>query len=280
MFGKISLFSVISVGLISFAVISMQTESTTANTFSEKVPQNIPVPVLTTDTWGVFDPDTGMLIGGENTETSHAIASVVKLFTAAAVMDSSQKDERFEISAADVNTEGRAGKLTVGASVTPYELLFPLLIESSNDAAAAIARHMGSVFTQSIQNLPKKLALSRTVISESTGLSEKNVSTVADLAIFYAYLGNTYPHILDITELNTYLDTRTGYGNSNPARTLRNFTGGKQGYTDVAGRTFVGTFTLSDTNEEMGIVLLQSDHLLEDINALLAYAKNIKESAI
>ena len=44
------------------------------------------------------------------------------------IIYSTKKFEPFTITASDVATEGRAGKLVYGEKVTPYELLFPLLI--------------------------------------------------------------------------------------------------------------------------------------------------------
>ncbi len=251
-----------------------------AKSESRTLPQTItrsgvPIPeTITTDAWGIFDPKTGKVIGGNNTKNVHQIASVTKLFTGAVVMMSDKKDETFEIIATDVHTEGRSGKIVAGIKTTPYDLLFPLLIESSNDAGTAIARHLGSAFEVGVAGIIQSLELSNTTIVEPTGLSSKNVSTVSDLARFYAYLKESHPHILDITELNTYIDERTGYGNSNPARTLSSFIGGKQGYTDEAGRTFVGTFTLPGSSTEIGIVLLKSQNLLSDIADILAYAES------
>jgi D-alanyl-D-alanine carboxypeptidase len=204
---------------------------------------------------------------------------VTKLFTALAVMESDKKDEEFSIIASDMHTEGRAGKLVAGTKTTLYDLLFPLLIESSNDAGVAISRYMGPMFMDSIQKTLESQSLAHTRIVEPTGLSPKNISTVRDLAVFYAYVHKNHPHVLDITELYTYIDEHTGYGNSNPARKFSSFSGGKQGYTDEAGKTFVGTFMVSNSGKEIGIVLLKSSDLLEDIEHILVYAESITNTS-
>jgi D-alanyl-D-alanine carboxypeptidase len=61
--------------------------------------------------------------------------------------------------------------------------------------------------------------------------------------------------------------------NNNPGRTFSNFTGGKQGYTPEAGKTFVGSFELPNAQGEIGIVLLRSTDLKTDIGRLLASLK-------
>lgn len=227
---------------------------------------------LTTDTWGIFDPHTGTLIAGHGVDTPLPIASISKLFTAEAVLESTKKDTSFVISDADMYTEGRAGKLMSGTETTPYQLLFPLLIESSNDAAEAIHRALGVEFDHSIEYVTSTLPLKHTSIRDASGLSPQNVSTVADLSLFYAYLKSTHPHILDITQLRMYVGEDTGYVNNNPGRKLDTFTGGKQGFTDEASRTFVGSFILPDSGREIGVVLLKSDDITQDIQILLQYS--------
>lgn len=220
--------------------------------------------------WALFDPKTGEILSGTNKEESYPIASVTKLFIAETVLRSPEKDTTFAITYADLGTEGRAGKLVYGEQVTPYTLLFPLLIESSNDAGEAVRRFLGKEFDVSIQDIENQLVLKQTHIVDGSGLSAQNTSSAHDLAILYAYIKNTHPHILDITQLGTYIGPRTGYVNNDPARSLSNFVGGKHGYTPEAGKTFVGSFILPDSKREIGIVLLGSDDLLHDIEKLLA----------
>jgi D-alanyl-D-alanine carboxypeptidase len=279
MIKKISLFSAIFVAVSIFATANMHAESkgkVLSVVASERV---APPESLTTDIWGIFDPETGILIEGNNTRTVVPVASLTKLITAVAVMQSDEKNEQFEIVASDVNTEGRAGKLVIGTKTSPYELLFPLLLESSNDAGVAIGRSLGDDFEKSRDKIIDSLSLTQTHIEEPTGLSDKNVSTVRDLSVFFSYLKNSYPHIVDITSLNTYLVGHTGYGNSNPIHTIPGFTGGKQGYTDEAGRTFVGTFLRSNTTKEIGVVVLGSDNLETDINAILSYSERLSDDS-
>ena len=275
MIGKISLFSVIFVAMAVFVTSGTFAENK-GKVVSVVASETIPLPqTLTTNAWGIFDPETGVVRAGNNFNTPYPIASITKLFTATAVMQSMVKDETFEIIASDVYTEGRSGKLVVGMETTPYELLFPLLLESSNDAGVAIGRRLGNIFTKSVEETINSLSLNGTHIGEPTGLDVENVSTVADLSLFLSYLKKTYPHILDITTLDTYVDTRTGYGNSNPLHSFSNFTGGKQGYTPEAEHTFVGTFTLPGSSKEIGIVVLQSSDLESDTKAILDYSERL-----
>ncbi len=70
---------------------------------------------------------------------SRPIASLTKLMTALVVMDNAKLDEIFTVSKKAVQTEGELGGLIVGEQLTAENLLYALLVESSNDAAVALA---------------------------------------------------------------------------------------------------------------------------------------------
>lgn len=272
---------IIIVSTCVFALFLSLETSVLSDYFSPEETERITTPTqampneLTTNTWAIFDPATGVVIAGQNTDVQFPIASITKLFTAIAVMKGDMHNTDVYITHTDVATEGRSGKLRAGEHTTPYALLFPLLIESSNDSAVAIERTFGDTFAHTLSDVLSTQSLHKTSLMDTSGLSAQNVSTVSDLALFFSYIKRTYPHILDITQLYTYVGADTGYINNNPARTLDNFTGGKHGYTEEAGHTFVGTFILPHTSKEIGIVLLASEDLLFDITELLAYSEQI-----
>jgi D-alanyl-D-alanine endopeptidase (penicillin-binding protein 7) len=169
----------------------------------------------------------------------------------------------------DIATEGEFGKLKSGETLTLSSLMFPLLIESSNDAGAAIVRTFGPLYPDAVSGAISSLGLKDTRIVDGTGLSPEDVSSPRDLAHFFVHVRKTYPRITDITQLRMYITSTRGLINNNPARSLKNFIGGKQGFIPEAGKTFVGAFTLADQKREVGIVLLGSTDLQKDITQVL-----------
>jgi serine-type D-Ala-D-Ala endopeptidase (penicillin-binding protein 7) len=230
----------------------------------------IRVPRLTTDTWAVFEPLTGAVRYGNNIDAARPIASVSKLFTAYSVSAFERLESTTTITWSDLNTEGETGKLTYGDTYTLGELLFPLLLESSNDAGASLARALGDDFSSVVALVIQSEGLKDTTIAEPTGLNSKNVSSPRDLAKFFAFVRRMHPHITDITRINMYESHGSWLVNNIPARALAAFTGGKHGFTPEAGKTFVGTFTLGDDRREIGIVLLGSSDTKADIESILA----------
>ena len=72
------------------------------------------------------------------------IASMTKVMTAIVALEHSDPDEIVTVSARAAGTEGSSAYLHAGDRLTMYSLLCCLLIPSGNDAAMAIADHIGA----------------------------------------------------------------------------------------------------------------------------------------
>ncbi len=212
--------------------------------------QDIPV---TAKAYGVFDVETGEILFSQNADEILPIASVTKLFTAAAVLD--EPDESVVVTNYDVATEGRAGKLEAGQEYMMHELLFPLLLESSNDAATALDRTLETVPFSNF--------------ADAAGLSPENRASVTELVAQVDDLYKKAPHIFDITKLKQYIGEYTGWVNNSPVRDLEGYQGGKHGYTEAAGRTLVAIFSEAKLEDhELGYIILGSEDVKADTIAL------------
>jgi D-alanyl-D-alanine carboxypeptidase len=214
------------------------------------------VPKTSAKAYEVFDVETGDILLFHNVEESLPIASVTKLFTAAKIMELVD-DEPFVITREDVETEGRSGKLEAGQEYSAHELLFPLLIESSNDAATALSRKFGEV------------SLAGHVLADASGLSADNKATVSELSAEVRALYKKIPHVFDVTTLKQYIGHHTGWVNNSPVYDMPGYKGGKHGYTHEANQTLVAIFTEESLdNRELGYVLLGSDDVRADTETL------------
>ncbi len=235
-------------------------------------------PEVSARAWGVFDAATGNVLLAQNEREVLPVASLTKLFTADIALDTLALEASTTLSWRAVATEGRAGSLRAGEHMSVRELLFPLLIESSNDAAEALAEHSGRArFIEDMNAQADALGMDDTYFADPSGLSPQNVSTVHDLAIFIAHLSNNQPYVLDITSLPTYIGSTHAWWNVNPLVNADTFRGGKHGYTDEANRTFAGIFNEnfpSGTSAEISIILLGSDDLPRDIEAIRSFMRD------
>lgn len=231
---------------------------------------------LSAAAWLIFDLETGEVIVSEDADTPRPVASVTKLSTAIAVLETADLVATTSIAYADTNTEGRAGNLVAGEVYNLYTLLFPLILESSNDAAAVFAR-IDTTFIDKLNSFAADLGLMGTAFADSSGLSPQNVATARDLAQLGHLVYSEYPHLLDISTLGSYKGATKEWTNNNPFVHEPGYLGGKHGYIPEAKLTTVSMFaeTLADgTERSLGYVLLGSDDLRADMKALRNYARN------
>lgn len=169
------------------------------------------------------------------------IASLTKLMTALVAMQFYGPEENIVVSLRAIQEEGDQGELFEGQNITAHDILYPLLLESSNDAAAALAEHKGTeTFMNRMNQKAVELGLVQTSFVNPTGLDPKdpgtefNVSSTEDLASLVVAIKNEYPEILDISALpkfGPYTNTDE-LARSNGWKTK--VLGGKTGWTDLA----------------------------------------------
>src|SRR3989344_3987026 len=101
---------------------------------------NSPDPEITAKIAFVFETTRQRILWQKNgLRESQPIASLTKLMTALIVMENAKLDDVFTVSKNAVQTTGEMGGLVVGEELTVKNLLYALLVESSNDAAVALA---------------------------------------------------------------------------------------------------------------------------------------------
>lgn len=215
----------------------------------------------------IFDIESGTEIASKNSTEVLPIASVTKLAAASAFYAHAPLEATTTITWADLNTYGEAGRLKFGQVYSYRGLLYPLLLESSNDAAASMLRVHSTLLDEMNENA-RMLSLAHTKFEDTSGLSEGNVSTAYELSLLARALYQQEPHIFDITSLTQYIGEHTGWMNNDPLVAVQGFRGGKHGYTEASNRTavvFIEETLASGHVRQIGYVLLGSDNLVEDM---------------
>ncbi len=208
------------------------------------------------------DLETGKIIVSRQSETSYPIASITKLMTAL-------------ISLEKMN---QSNLLTFGAQGEKFsveDLLYPLLLESNNEAAEALARaHGRDSFIALMNEKAKTIGLKQTTFADPSGISGGNRSTAQDLLTFIDYLYREQRHLLTLTQLRQKRLGQHLWLNNNHLVSAAGFLGGKTGKTVVARQTLVSILDLprgDGTSRPIAIILLQSDDRDGDATALLDY---------
>ena len=237
---------------------------TATTTVEEKKPR----PYITAESYLVGNLETGELYIDFNSSRIFPIASVSKLYTALVVQHLMDEDKQITITQPMLDAYGDAGHLALDEKFTSSELLYPLLLESSNDAAEAFAQSYGyQDFMAEMNGFAKEIGLEKTSFRDASGLSPSNVSNAADLFTLTQYL---YGHEMDILKFSRTpiydLATTTEHNghhlvNINPYSAYSNFVGGKTGRTDEAREAMISLFRQEIGRETypIAIILLRSD---------------------
>lgn len=264
-----TLFTFITVQVLSYEPTTLLATTTTSVAMVADS-EVVPLPVTTATAFIVFDVETGAVLTEKDADTPHPIASVTKLVTAAAILESFNPESTTTISWSDVASEGESGNLHPREVYTYRELLFPLLLSSSNDAAQALYNATDGVLLEMMMRVASTSGAQHTQLVDASGLSAKNVASARDLMAITRFTRATYPFIFDISKLSQYSGPYTGWQNNNPLAHIPGYQGGKHGYTTEAGRTLVGTFLETSTrgDKTIGYVLLGSSNLVGDTKEL------------
>ncbi|OGJ02302.1 hypothetical protein A3G98_02005 [Candidatus Nomurabacteria bacterium RIFCSPLOWO2_12_FULL_37_8] len=225
----------------------------------------------------VGDLNTGEVILAKNQDQKFPIASISKLTTALITKEIMEPNDALLISKRALDTEGKNGGLKIGEEIETSDLLYPLLLESSNDAAEILAEHFGrDIFIKKMNEVAENLKMSGTSYEDPSGLSPGNQSTTSDLFKLAGYLNQTKPDLLKITTERSFSNKKHSWSNTNKLLSKEGYLGGKSGYTDEAKQTIVSLFSLplgEKTNRPIAITLLGSKDRYKDVENILKYLK-------
>ncbi len=225
----------------------------------------------------VGDLDTGEVIMQKNADQKLPIASISKLMTALVATELTGQDDISKISQKALSTLGENGGFYLGEKIKTSELVYPLLLESSNDAAEIIAEQYGrDSFLQKMNQQAEKLEMSSTSYEDPSGLSQNNQSSASDLFKLTGYLNQKKPEILQITTKRSYVYKKHSWYNISQFLHEDGYLGGKSGFTDQAKQTAVSTFVLplsQSGSRHIAITLLHTPDRYKDIQNLVKYLK-------
>ena len=182
---------------------------------------------ITAQSWLETD-DKGNLIEGSNITEVRSIASITKLMTVMAVIDSNP------------NMQEKIGKYT------REQLIQMALVKSDNNAAKALCDNFPGGRFECIKYMNSKaiyLGMLRTKFVDPTGLSPMNISTALDL-LRLVFESSHYPEIVKASQ-TAVLTVKTGkqvqtFNNTNPIVGKRHsFIVSKTGTTNAAGGCIV-----------------------------------------
>ena len=139
----------------------------------------------------VYDRISGSILFGKNENVKRQMASTTKIMTAIIVIENSNLDNFITVSSNAAKTGGSRLGLRTNDKISIRDLLYGLLLCSGNDAAVALAEHIGGSlpgFATLMNNKCDFLGLTSTNFVTPHGLdSDNHYTTAYELAIITDY---------------------------------------------------------------------------------------------
>ena len=236
----------------------------------------------------VMDADSGAVLFGQNIHVQKAPASITKILTALVVIENSSLDDTITFSHDAVyNVEdgsGNKNSIEEGDTLSVRDCLYLLLMRSSNQAANALAEHVGGSrdgFVKMMNEKTAELGCENSHFANPSGLNDDTqLTSVYDMALIAsaAYKNDT---LLTISKDKSYrlpatknnpdgvtiqpehkllITTDTESPNYYPYAVA-----GKTGYTSIAGQTL--TYAIKDDRRQIAVTMksTQATHYQDTI---------------
>lgn len=252
----------------------------------EIIERIVPPPQITARSFVVLTDNSNIWLSEKDSVSPQAMASITKLMTALVFLDHNPGwDTEYQISKDDMVSGGKI-HFFVGDTMTLRDLFNSALVASDNGAALALARSTkltDEEFVKAMNEKAKDLALMQTHFVDPIGLGDGNVAHAKDIArlaqkalneesIAQAVLQSNYSFKTKENR-DKFLESTDWLLESNLASGLESL-GGKTGYTEAAGYSFVGRFK-DELGRSLIIVVLDSggkNERFEQAQALAVWA--------
>lgn len=221
----------------------------------------------------LIDAESGRVLYEHNADREMLIASTTKIMTALVALREGALSETVKVSRAAAYTEGSSMYLKEGEELTLETLLYGLMLCSGNDAAVAIAEHIGGSqegFARLMNETAAELGMVHSSFANPNGLdAEGHYSTARDMAILAraAMENETLARIVSTRTIT--IGGRTMTNHNKLLSYMDGCIGLKTGYTKAAGRTLVSC--AERNGQRLIAVTLQDGNDWADHQALYEY---------
>ncbi len=204
----------------------------------------------------VIDLSTNEILLEKNSTEKTYPSSMTKMMTALVAFEkikdgSLSLDQEFLISKKAWKMGGSKMFIEVDKRVSVYDLLLGVVVQSGNDASIAIAEGISGseeIFALEMNNLGKKIGLTGTNFTNSSGWPDENHYTTAeDLAKLAHYTIDNHYELYQMYKISDFTYNGIKQDNRNPLLyTFEGSDGFKTGYTKDAGYGLVGSAERGD----------------------------------
>jgi D-alanyl-D-alanine carboxypeptidase (penicillin-binding protein 5/6) len=212
----------------------------------------------------VLDTRTGAALFERQPDRHMYPASTTKVLTAIVAIENGDLDDIVTIQQSDTQVQPSIIGLRPGERIGLRDLVYGLMLRSGNDAALAIARHVGGTrarFYEMMNEKARDIGCTDSHFTNPHGLPDRNHYTTArDLGRIMVHAMKN-PDFRAVTSTQRHvvkspMRTRVMINKNRLLRTYPGTTGGKPGYTRAAQQTLVAAAKRRD--RELVVVCLHS----------------------
>lgn len=203
----------------------------------------------------LMERDTGRILYEANSHEKMGMASTTKIMTALIALERGNLEDTIKIGSESTNIEGSSIYLKEGETISLKDLVYGLMLRSGNDAAIAIANHIGGStedFIRLMNDKAKSIGAVNTNFANPNGLTEEDhYSTAYDMALITreAFKNPEFANIVNSKSYTSQRKENNYFYNKN--KTLWEYDGGngvKTGYTRKSGRCLVSSASRNGLN--------------------------------
>lgn len=147
---------------------------------------------LSAEAWILVEDSSGLIIGAKNADKQMYMASLTKMMTCLLTLEKGKMNDSIEITE-DVFL-AKDSRVKLGDSYLLGDLLHEMMMQSDNDAATALAKHIGGnveSFCALMNSKATYLCMDSTHFANPNGLpNDSNYSSARDLLILSRYCMN------------------------------------------------------------------------------------------
>ena len=227
------------------------------------------------------DLDNNFVFAENKFGDKRSIASIAKLMSALVAVEYINVEKEVTIDSSML-VKTSISRLREGDRVSVLDLLSLLLLESSNEAALAIAAPLGeSQFIKLMNIKAEAIGMKDSSFADTAGVLSANISTAEDLFQLTKYLYHNRSFVLHMSMGD---ENRAAY-NQLQFRNLQNFNlipgatsmiGGKTALSSSAGGSMLAVFEMEIDGQKrpVAVIVLGSDDAKSDIGVLYRFVKD------
>ena len=235
-------------------------------------------PDVSAETFLAADLASNSVLAEKNSRESRYVGSLAKFVTALVAAEHLNLDKSLSI-APSMIVDTSHPRLEPGTSIKAFQLLYPLLMESSNEVTEVFAQHVGrDRFVNLMNKKAAAIGMPGTRFIDPAGQEEGNVSTAEDLYMLLKYVEDNRSFVLNVstgelkdsvygTPIYEDLTNLNDFGISDAT-----FVGGQTGQASNEGSAIaIYNLSIRDGERPIAFVLLNSKDVKSDMRKIVEH---------